>query len=43
MPIRLGTSIGKDQPMLNGLKAVSTVTSIDFPSLIIDGCNYKII
>ena len=33
MPVRLGTSIGKDQPMPNGLKAVSTVASLDFPSL----------
>ena len=33
MPVRLGTSLGKDQPMLNGLKAVSTVASPDFPSL----------
>ena len=33
MPGRQGTSIGKDQTMANGVKAVSTVASLDFPSL----------
>ena len=35
MPVRLGTSIGKDEPMPNGLKAVSTVASVDFPSFFV--------